>query len=374
MVQDDARLTDFYIAATAGRNQELLAILRESDYAAPALKQNTAYINDLKSQIEATDKTISKLHTSTEKERKEHVKIRDSVVRRYASKLQGHKGQEKLSAKQDKEEREFLEAWQQEREAQERRDELGRALEQAEKEKKSLESDVAAHDQAQKDLDQLYQSIFGGPTPEVPGEDDLEQALNQNRQFYRACQQQLGRDKQAAQALIQAKLRLEQAVKNMQESLSASNFDRFGGGSLFDMMERDALGRAHMNYNCCIQILADARRYQPAITPLRDVNINHGHVLGDILFDNIFSDFAQHERIEQSTLQMQQAMQHLLSIIAEHKQRMQEAQRREASASSQLEDARIELQKIRSEAFERLQSGGGNETAGGDAELPPYAA
>ncbi|KAK5175603.1 uncharacterized protein LTR77_000742 [Saxophila tyrrhenica] len=362
------------LGEAAGRNHELLAVLTESDYAAPALKQNTSYISDLKSQITETDKTINRLHASTEKERKEHVKVRDSVMRRYASKLQGHKGQEKFSAKQDKEEREFLEAWQQEREAQERREELGRALEEAEKEKKSLESDSAKHDEAQRELDQLYQNIFGGPTPEVPGEDELEQALSRNRDYYQQCQQQAGRDKQAAQTLEQARGRLGQAVNNMHDSLQASNFDRFGGGALFDLMERDALSKAQMNYNWCKQAMADAARAQPAIPPLGEVAIDHGHVLGDIMFDNIFSDFAQHDRIRNSAMQMQQAMNHLQSIIKEQKGRVQDAQRLEKTALQQLEDSRIELQKIRSEAFERLAGEGGQGAVGGDAKLPAYSA
>ncbi len=78
---------------------------------------------------------------------------------------------------------------------------------------------------------------------------------------------------------------------DMEESLQASNYDRFGGVSLFDMMEREALGRAQMNYNWSSQSMADASRYQPAIPPLREVAIDHGHMLGDILFDNVFSDF-----------------------------------------------------------------------------------
>ncbi len=79
---------------------------------------------------------------------------------------------------------------------------------------------------------------------------------------------------------------------------------------------------------------------------------------------------------------MQQAYQHLLSIVVEQKQRVQDAQRLEKTASQQLEDARVELQRIRSEAFERLAGASGSGFVGanadgdaeGDAELPPYSA
>ena len=251
---EDANCVCATVGDAAQRNHELSGILKESDYAAPALKQNTSYITDLTSQIASTDRTINTLHASTEKERKEHVKIKDSVMRRYASKLQGSKGQEKFSAKQDKEEREFVEAWQKEQEAQQRRDELRIAFDQANKEKQSLESASKTHDEAQKELDQLYQNIFGGPTPEVPGEDDLEQAVDRTREWFVQCEENLRRDQQAAEALGRANNRLRQALVDMQDALSASNIDRFGGGALFDMMERDALAKAQMNINWTNQV------------------------------------------------------------------------------------------------------------------------
>ena len=91
--------------------------------------------------------------------------------------------------------------------------------------------------------------------------------------------------------------------------------------------------------------------------------------MGDVLFDNVFSDFAQHDRIKESQSQMQMAMDHLQSIIAEQKQRTQAAQEQQRQASRQLEDARSELQGIRSEAFERFASGG--EHAFTNADAPP---
>lgn len=118
--------------------------------------------------------------------------------------------------------------------------------------------------------------------------------------------------------------------------------------------------------------MAEATRAQPAIEPLREVAIDHGHALGDIFFDNIFSDFAQHERIQSSTVQMQHAYQHLQQIIATQKQRLQDAQSRQKEATHSLLEARTELQRIRSEAFKNLREG--NASAEGDPELPAYSA
>lgn len=112
------------LANAASHNHELLSVLAETDYAAKTLQQNTSYITDLEAQTKATEKELRKLHAITEDERKDHVKYRDSTFKRYAHKLGGRKGEAKFASKSEKEERESLEAWQKEREAEERKAEL----------------------------------------------------------------------------------------------------------------------------------------------------------------------------------------------------------------------------------------------------------
>lgn len=63
------------------KNRELLQILSQTDQAPPALKQTTAYIADLKSQITAADKELQRVSHVTQDERKDHVKYRDRSVR-----------------------------------------------------------------------------------------------------------------------------------------------------------------------------------------------------------------------------------------------------------------------------------------------------
>lgn len=359
------------LSQAAGRNRELLAMLSQTDYAPPALKQNQAYINDLQSQISKTDNEIKKFHAVTEQERKEHTKIRDSVARKYLHKLGGSKGEEKFKSKQEKEEREFMEAWQREREAEERRETLGRALEQAEQQKRSQEADKARHDQAQEELDQMYNSIFSGPTPDVPGEDERENAVYQARDWYDQCQTALGNEKHAVDALQRANHQLLAARSDMDDALSASNVDRFGGGALFDMMERDSLSSGQVKLSECLRAMDDARRSQPAIPMLSEVYIDNGHFISDVLFDNIFSDMAQHDRIRNSTAQVDAALSHLGRIMGEQNGRVQHAQEQHWQATKYLEDARVELQRIRSEAFDRVGGSFENSGYGQSGGAPP---
>ncbi|KEQ63618.1 uncharacterized protein M437DRAFT_47063 [Aureobasidium melanogenum CBS 110374] len=312
----------------AGKNQELLAILSQTDNAPSALKQNSTYITDLQNQIAATDKEIKRLHRITEDERKDHIKYEESTFTRYMYKMRGKKGQAKFAEKAGKEEKEFVEAWQKERETQESHAELTRALADAQQEQQRLQGATARHDQAQSELDRLYSSIFDGPTPEVPGEDQLESSLQNNKQWADNCTQHQNLQRRAAEALHATVQHLERAAKDMDDALDMSRWDMWGGGTFVDMMERDALSRAQVG------------------------------VSDDVLFDNIFTDMAQHDRIKNSAMQLHKALQQCKEILEKQKRTYHEAAAQSTQATEALNSSRFELQRIRAEAFERFAGQG----------------
>lgn len=357
------------LANAAVRNRELLSTLAQTDYAATALQQNKSYTSDLESQIRATDKELKKLHTITEDERKDHLKYRDSTFKRYAHKLGGSKGQAKFSSKSEKEEREFLEAWQKEREAEERRSELMQALNVASDDCARLEHDKTRNDGAQAELDGLYNSIFSGPTPDLPGEDQLETAVQNARQHFEQTQSRFSTDCAALEALRRVENRMQAASASMNDALHASRMDMFGGGTFTDMMERDALSKASVAISEALRHMDQARHLQPAIANLREVNVDMGHMVSDVMFDNIFSDMAQHDRIHASNQQVMEATAQLKEQINAQVQRSKSATSALRQAEASVKEARAELQNIRAEAFQRLAGGGNGEAM----QAPPPA-
>lgn len=124
------------------------------------------------------------------------------------------------------------EAWQKERSAIEQRDELKHALSQAESHHSDLEKDTQRHDKAQTELDKLYNSIFNGPTPDVPGEDQLEEAVKQNGAHHGQMNQAATAEKKALEVLTRADKSLRQAAEDVQTALRRSQRDMFGGGKV----------------------------------------------------------------------------------------------------------------------------------------------
>lgn len=80
---------------------------------------------------------------------------------------------------------------------------------------------------------------------------------------------------------------------------------------------------------------------------------------------------AQHDRIKASDAQLSAAYQDLQGQIKEQKGRCQSAEQNLKQAGSDLEAARIELQRVRGEAFERSAGSGGVQQG---APPPQYAA
>lgn len=355
----------------AGRNQELLAILSQTDSAPAALKQNSIYITGLENDIANTDREIKRLHRITEDERKDHIKYEESTFTRYMYKLRGKRGEAKFAAKAGKEEQEFVEAWQKERETQETHSELTRALTNARQDQQRLQSESARYEQAQRELDMLYSSIFNGPTPEIPGEDQLESSLQNNKQWADSATEHQNLQRRAAEALHATIQCLEHAARDMNDALDMSRWDMWGGGTFTDMMERDALSKAQVGVTEALRRMDEARRCQPAIPPLQDINIDNGHMISDVLFDNIFSDMAQHDRIKNSDMQLHKALQQCKELLEKQKRTYQDAAAQCGQANEATNNSRLELQRIRAEAFERFAGQGAPPSFQATAEMMP---
>ena len=130
-----------------------------------------------------------------------------------------------------------------------------------------------------------------------------------------------------------------------------------GGGAFMDMMERDSLAKGQMQLSNCLRHYEEAMRAQPAIVRLNDVNIDQGHIMSDVLFDNIFTDMAQHDRIKSAQDQMRRASFQLEEETRKQEERTRAAGEQLKQAKGQLEEGRKRLQGIRSDAFQQYAGG-----------------
>ncbi|KAI5927577.1 hypothetical protein F4810DRAFT_271061 [Camillea tinctor] len=364
------------IQEAGSRNNQLLGILSETDYAIPALEQQNRYVKDLNNEIVELQKRIDTLDKERIKELKEHEKYRDSVMKRFAYRVSGKT--EKFAAKAEKEEREYFEVLEKERKAKEEAKSLEAMCSEALRKQSDLEAVATRHNKAQNDLDSLYDSIFQGPTPGFPEEDMSERNAEQALQTYHESRIRMESELQVVQILTQARSCHNNAANYIEEALDHSRMDMFGGDTISDMMERNALSRADRQVSQMMILVSQAQRISPHVQTLPPVKIAEGSLVMDVFFDNILSDLDFHDKIKDSRASLQRCGQALVMQLNNTQARCQVCEQEMNLNASTLKSARLELQRARERIFERIISGQGSEEAVHATEHtsespPPYA-
>lgn len=345
----------------ASENNALLKTLQETDYATAAIQQNQTYMKTLAKQIQETEARVKKLDLQRQKEQKDHEKYRDSTMKRLSFKLSGKA--EAFKAKQEKEEREYFEAVQAHFEETKCLDSLRSAMREAEETQKELQTAELRNKSAQEALDRLYNSLFQGPTPGFPEEDQAEAALEQPRDDFQNAQQRLSSEQQVLQVLGRALRALTNAAQEMARAESASQQDIMGwGGSFADMAERSALANAQQWVAEMGMHLSQARQLSSQVGDIGPIRIAEGSFMADILFDNVFTDLSFHREIQESARQVMEAHRRLKGEVQRAEERVGKVRGDADEASWRLTRARENLQRVRASVLERVAGG-----------LPEYA-
>lgn len=340
------------IRDAAARNRELLDVLAQTDHALPALEQQQRYIADLQNELANLQKRLKELDGARRKELKEHESYRDSVMRRFAFKVSGKK--EKFEQRAAKEEREYFDVLHQQHQATETQKSVEAMLAEARRVEQGMKQEVARHNQAQRDLDSLYDSIFKGPTPGFPEEDAREKELTETLQQYHDARSKAESEGKAVKILRDAQTSMRNASMAMQAALSYSTRDMWGGGTFTDMLERNSLSQAEQRVVYARMLVDQARRFSPGVAQLPRASIAQGSLMSDVFFDSIFTDMMFHQQIEQSAAEVQRCAMVLDRELQAAANRQRELSTGMESKVRRLEERRAALQNIREGLFDRL--------------------
>ncbi|KAJ0113813.1 hypothetical protein J7T55_010057 [Diaporthe amygdali] len=355
------------IRDTSERNVELLNILHQTDSSVPDLEAQKRHVADLEKQVAQAAERLKQIGYRRKQELREHEKYRDSVLRRFAFKVGGKA--EKFEARAAKEEREYFDVLQEEHQADVMKKNLDEMLADARTLHGELEIRAATHVQAQNDLDRLYESIFTGPSPGFPEEDERERETSNALQIYKEARSRAEAEGKVVSILTQAQTRLNGALMSMEDALHASRRDMYGGGTFSDMMERNALNKAENLVRQAKMLVTQAQAASPMVRPLPQVKIAQGNLLGDVFFDNIFSDMAFHEKIQQSNLEVRHCSQSLNIDLMSATQRHMELLHETDQKNEVVRQARLRLQRAREAAFQRIT--GRVASSSPPADVPP---
>ena len=360
----------------ASQNAILLQGLHETDSAPSQLEQQNAYIKDLDHQIANTNKRVTDLKRKTAAELKDHEKYRDSTMRRFAHKATGRK--EKFADKAAKEEKEYFDAIQAQKSAEDELAYVQQLKAEASQQRDKFSTSAERHKHLQSQLDALYHSIFAGHTPEFPDEDRKEEACNASSQHLSTLNQSLEKEKHILFLLGQTVQKLSEARNALDGAYGMSQYDMFGGGTMAGMQKRNYLERAESCIQQVRMLQSQVKQVAPDIPNLGPLQIAMGSIWSDVVFDNIFTDMQMHEQVKASIQQVDRAGNKCSDIIRGRENNLQKLQGEVGHANERLKNARVELQTAREDAFrrvlggEQVGSGLGSSMVGADG-LPEYA-
>lgn len=363
------------IQEAASQNASLLQGLHETDSAPSQLQQQDAYLRDLDHQIKNTTKRVTDLKRKTATELKDHEKYRDSNLRRFAHKATGRK--EKFAEKAAKEEKEYFDAMQAQKSAEDELAYIQHLKSEAQTQRENFSSAADRHTRLQSQLDALYNSIFAGHTPEFPDEDRHEDACTATSQQLQHLHQQSEHSKHILFLLGQTSTKLSEARNSLDSAYGMSQYDMFGGGTMASMQKRNYLERAESSIQQVRMLREQLHHLAPEIRDLGPLQIDMGSIWSDVVFDNIFTDMDMHDRIKKSMAQVDDAGHKVGEIIWRREGELNGLKGQIGRAEDELRDRRVELQRSREEAFRKVL--GGEQVGSGlgsppPGELPQYEA
>lgn len=210
---------------------------------------------------------------------------------------------ERLSAMEEKEEREYVEALSKEQGSKNRIAELETQVAELSQQVVDLTPFAKEHEKLEKQLAQLYRRVFEGPTPGYPQEDAAERAYKEAEERFdqvsshegevdreerrlkgegkakkltHQLQGEIANEKRAQSLLQGAMVRMTIAVRCCSSAESYSQWDMFGGGTMSDMMERSELAKAQRAADQARMMVMQAQQLQPAIRGFGPINMPQG--------------------------------------------------------------------------------------------------
>ncbi|RDA88248.1 hypothetical protein CP532_0310 [Ophiocordyceps camponoti-leonardi (nom. inval.)] len=336
---------------SATRNAQLLHILAETDHALPALEQRSHFITELNSQIRHSDEKLQSLKKKCDSGLKAHQKVRHSQLRRFVYTATGQK--EAFAHKEESGERDYMNALQR----MQREHTINQSLKEQRKEatrtRHELEEAAKRHREAQRKLNELYHTIFSGPTPQFPEEDEAEKMCHELVLRYRSARRWWEAETRAVQLLTEGNGLMDEALAQTRDALSYSRAELVGtGGGLYEMMERNRLSKADRLISLARLQMTKAQKVSPHVKALSDEKSNN-HVRS-VYFNAYSDDMTFRDQVKRNIGDTQRYSDAVKTELDAALQRQAKLKDDLEQRRAELRDGRAILQKAREGVFEAV--------------------
>ncbi|KAF4341209.1 hypothetical protein FBEOM_4867 [Fusarium beomiforme] len=334
------------IRAAAAEREQLLSIITATEDTAANLTQVKLDLAALKNIWYDADSLYSELSARLEQEQKEFEDLRGSHIKKFFS---GSQHKEKLN----KEENDVIELLEWQAKADMKRKELKSKLDDMKELRLKLEHRVEQRVQALNDLDNLYVSVFDGPSLDNAEEDMLEAQEKEAQQIFDLIQSRFSQAASVVNYITMARARVTYAAGSAAKALKIS------GSDIFDL-KREQLNWVRRSLAEASQFLAMAHELDPEVGGFVMPKVADGKSVVGRLDDWIntpVTDYLFHREIKETAegIAMAGAIVDEELRLADEKMKVW-SEKRDA-AGKDLKQAREELQRLRARIFEDAVNG-----------------
>ncbi|KAF2809672.1 uncharacterized protein BDZ99DRAFT_33922 [Mytilinidion resinicola] len=339
------------IAASASLNSSLLNLLMLTMDAPAALGHMSTHITILRTELSAHSVALEALQKKALQTLRRHELFRDSIVRRLTYRITAMTA--KFREKSHVAEKEYTETVKELSRAETRLKLLAAKLQEAEQERKKLEQQAAEHREAHRKIDELYESVFAGPTPGFAEEDKRESAYDVALQNLERTKKDLLAARKAVRSLVQTGNAFKRAGNFLVHAVNAVDASFF-----LALSGAEEEIKTHERYRTMALSLVEHtkdslrpmdRKAEEVAKRLSDT-IRKGVVnLEDISSKQLFLD-----SVAEAGKDLNEAAVLLDQLKALVKEKERTAAQNLGQTARALEDARQALQEVRQEAFEKV--------------------
>ncbi|KAK3049945.1 hypothetical protein LTR09_008865 [Extremus antarcticus] len=361
---DAERMVRRNIESAAERNATILSELMATADAMSALPNSEVSLSRAEDELAVQEAAVESAVLSAGLYRLRYAEKRDNLMTRWFYILTRMRGQ--LDEHISKAGKAYRGAVIAQSQAEQRQQALRQDLRRLTEEHTTVAARAKRHGVAHKELDELYTSIFSGPTPGFPEEDELERSYDAKRDEHRANTRALRHLTRASKGMAAAGLAVNKSTDELNRALEVSASAFFVSDYHSILMNRAGLFLDQaLNLSC----EAMARKpFDQVMVATRDSLKVHLTTARHAATEATDSTYLSRKDTLRSIEQMQggisgalEAQGQLLAAMKRHKK---VSTRDVATTSRELEDARQALHAIRQSAFEV--------TAGFGAAAPAY--
>ncbi|KAM0252373.1 hypothetical protein ACHAQJ_007756 [Trichoderma viride] len=350
------------IEDAASRNSQLLSELEATSHAPGQLGNNQVKIDHVDKRLADLEPEVERAIAAVNQQLKSHKSYRDSVAKRFVYTVL--KKKDAFDDKAMREEKAYHQELEKRHKAEAKLKELKADKAALTVEMKTLETLVERHGAAHKGIDNLYSTIFDGPTAGFPDEDEQEQAHKLAKLALQERTEALKAAVRGVKAAQVVKVAIERALFEKQRASLENHSDIFSQRSVHTTLNRCV---AYINRG--IELTDEAINAiqappEPDLAQAKNT-LDHLLVVSRAAAQERLKDKSQNtallERLAATLTRAMEAQKQYLEAMKKVSESRRESIRRTARA---LENERRGLQQIRQSAFET--------TVGFGAAAPAY--